>query len=176
MAFKMKGAPYPKLFGNKRTPEEKKADLEAVHGAGSQKTEAEKLAERKATRVAEGKPVGLKDNVKKFAGDLVGAVGGAVNEVGTGVAKTAQDLQSSVEGAGKTIKEGLKKNASKNKAKNEAYKRGLNAHKANIAAWKEGGKSVKRHKRKDSFAQAANTNLGTLKGKDRAGYVVPKKK
>ena len=126
MAFKMKGSPMYRNFG-----------IGPKQNYGDQKSEAEKLAERKAKRRAEGKPVGL--------GERVSAVGRAADEA---VSKVTRKVSKVAEGAGKVVKRAdtaINKAVASRKAKKARNQRWRKA----VDAWRAGGSKGSIPRKKD---------------------------
>ena len=112
----MKGSPMYRNFG-----------IGPKQNYGNQKSEAEKLAERKAKRRAEGKPVGV--------GETISAVGRAADEA---VSKVTSKVSKVAEGAGKVVSRldrGINKAVASRKAKKARNQRWRKA----VDAWRAGG-------------------------------------
>ncbi len=115
MAFKMKGSPMYRNFGIGK----------GVKSTGP--TKVEKLAEGRAKRRAEGKPVGV--------GERVSAVGRAADEA---VSKVTSKVSKIAKGADKVVSRldrGINKAVASRRAKRAANK----AHRKAVDAWRAAG-------------------------------------
>ena len=123
MAFKMKGSPFQRNFGIGKISKER---MEEIHGPGATKTEAEKLAERRAKRREEGKPVGVREHLTKAKEEVAGHVGTIAEKT---VGKAAKAGKTVVERVGKKASE-IKATIGKNRARNKAWRKAVEAWRA----------------------------------------------
>ena len=139
MAFKMKGSPMQRNFGIGKISKER---MEEIHGPGATKTEAQKLAERRAKRREEGKPVGLSQHLTKAKEEVAGHVGTIAEKT---VGKAAGAVGEVVSRVGKKASE-VKKTVQSRAARNRAWRKAVDAWRA-----KGGNKSGEPMPKKKDF-------------------------